>query len=61
MIKKILTDQLHPGMYVHDLNCSWAEHPFLRSRFKVKDETQIEQIRAAGIHDVYIDTDHESP
>ena len=38
MIKKIAVDQLQPGMYVHDLNCGWLDHPFLTNSFFVKDE-----------------------
>jgi putative nucleotidyltransferase with HDIG domain len=44
-------------MYIHDLNCDWMSHPFLRKRFLVKDESAIHQIADAGIHEVYIDTE----
>jgi len=57
MIKKIAIDQLKPGMYVHDLNCSWMDHPFFSSRFAVTDTAMIRKIRTVGIHDLYIDTD----
>ncbi len=56
MVKKIRTDQLKPGMYVHDLNCSWMDHPFLGSSLKVKDNDIIEKIVSLGICEVYIDT-----
>lgn len=56
VIKKIALDQLEPGMYVHDLNVDWMAHPFLRKRFLIQDEAAVSKIRAAGIHELYIDT-----
>lgn len=57
MIKKISIAALIPGMYVHDLNCGWMDHPFLSNRFRVDDEARIAEIRALGIQELYIDTD----
>lgn len=54
-IKKIDTEQLKPGMYVHDLDCTWLHHPFLFSRFRVTDEAMVQRIEAAGIRQLYID------
>lgn len=56
MIKLIPIEKLQPGMYVHDLNCSWMEHNFVRSRFAVKDEAVVRKVRAIGTHEIYIDT-----
>jgi HD-GYP domain-containing protein (c-di-GMP phosphodiesterase class II) len=57
MIKKIAIEQLKPGMYLHDLNCSWMDHPFFSNRLAVKDEAMLRRIKSIGIHEVYIDTD----
>ncbi len=57
MIKKIPIEQLQLGMYIHDLNCGWLDHGFLRSRFLLKAEANLEKIRDLGIHELYIDTD----
>jgi HD-GYP domain-containing protein (c-di-GMP phosphodiesterase class II) len=57
MIKKIAAERLKPGMFIHDLDCGWMAHPFLRSRFTLRSEIEIEKIAGAGIHEVYIDTD----
>ena len=57
MIKKIRIAQLRPGMYVHDLNCSWMQHGFLRPRFPIKTAAELERIRQLGIDELYIDTD----
>lgn len=56
MIKKIGIDQLKPGMFIHDLNCGWLEHPFLKNQFRVADERMVGKIRAIGAREVYIDT-----
>lgn len=55
-IKQIAVDRLKPGMYVHDLNLDWSSHPFLRSRFAVGSDRDVEKIRDAGVHLLYIDT-----
>jgi len=57
MIKKIKVEQLTPGMFIHDFNCSWMNHPFLVNRTKIKDEKFIEKVAKSGIQEVYIDTD----
>lgn len=55
-IKRIDVADLKVGMYIHDLNCDWMSHPFLKHRFKVQKETEIRKIVESGIHEVYIDT-----
>lgn len=56
MIKRIGIDQLKPGMYIHDLNCGWMEHPFAFNRFAVTDEETVKKIITEGIKALYIDT-----
>jgi len=55
MLKKIDASELKVGMFVHELDCGWTEHPFLRNRFSLTAETEINRIRHAGIHGVVID------
>ncbi|MDR2837409.1 MAG: HD-GYP domain-containing protein [Azonexus sp.] len=57
MIKQIQTDQLQPGMFVHDLNCGWLDHPFFANAFLVRDQKTVEKIASLGIRGLYIDTD----
>jgi putative nucleotidyltransferase with HDIG domain len=45
-------------MFVHDFNCGWLNHPFLRNRLLLKCDAEIEKILEHQIRDVYIDTDH---
>lgn len=56
MIKQIRTDQLKPGMYIHDLNCGWMDHPFLANAFRVRDQATVDKIVKFGIRELYIDT-----
>lgn len=56
MIKQIRTDQLKPGMYIHDLNCGWMDHPFIYNAFRVRDQATVEKIVNLGIRELYIDT-----
>jgi putative nucleotidyltransferase with HDIG domain len=56
VIKKIKISDLVPGMYVHDLNCGWLEHPFIRNRFLIKTEQEVQKIIQFGIRELYIDT-----
>ena len=57
MIKKIDVSDLRSGMYVHDLNRDWIDHPFLRNRFLVESQNDIDGIVALGVGHVYIDTE----
>jgi HD-GYP domain-containing protein (c-di-GMP phosphodiesterase class II) len=56
MIKQIRTDQLKPGMFIHDLNCGWLDHPFVSNAFHVRDEETVKKIINLGIRELYIDT-----
>ncbi|WP_296951450.1 HD-GYP domain-containing protein [uncultured Massilia sp.] len=55
MLKKVDSSQLRVGMFIHDLDCGWMEHPFVRNRFLLAAEDEIRRIRAAGIRGVTID------
>ncbi|MGY6276796.1 HD-GYP domain-containing protein [Methylomonas sp. MgM2] len=57
MIKKVDVSELRPGMYIHSLNREWMAHPFLRNRFRVQSERDIEKISELGVDCVYIDTE----
>ena len=56
MIKRIPVAWLRPGMYVHDLNCGWLQHDFVRNRFLVKDEDDVRKVRGIGVREIDIDT-----
>ena len=45
-------DRLQPGLYI-ELPLKWNEHPFLMSRFRLKDAQQIQLIRKLGVREVW--------
>jgi HD-GYP domain-containing protein (c-di-GMP phosphodiesterase class II) len=55
MLKKVDSSQLKVGMFIHDLDCGWMEHPFVRNRFLLTTEEEIMKIRSARIRGVVID------
>jgi HD-GYP domain-containing protein (c-di-GMP phosphodiesterase class II) len=55
MLKKVDPSQLRVGMFIHDLDCGWMEHPFVRARFVISRENEIRKIMNAGIRGVTID------
>ena len=56
MLKRISTENLRQGMYVHDFCGSWMDHPFWRAKFVLKDPKDLARIQAAAIEEVWIDT-----
>jgi HD-GYP domain-containing protein (c-di-GMP phosphodiesterase class II) len=57
VIKLIPVARLRPGMYVHDLNCGWLQHDFVRNRFVLEDEDDVRKVRTIGVREIYIDTE----
>jgi putative nucleotidyltransferase with HDIG domain len=55
MSKRISLHQLRVGMYVAGIDCSWFRTPFLKHRFLVHTEEQIERLRRYNVHAVDID------
>ena len=50
MIKRISTSELCVGMFIHDLDAKWMDHPFFSSRFLIQDEKSIRNYsRPCGI------------
>jgi hypothetical protein len=48
--------RLMVGMYLIGVDRSWLQTPFLRHKFKIKDQSEIEALRRVGIAEVTIDT-----
>ena len=55
MLKKVDSSQLKVGMFIHDLDCGWMEHPFVRNSFLITADDEIRRIVAARIRGVVID------
>ena len=56
MIKKVSKSELALGMFIHDLNCGWMDHSFLRNSFMLRKETDLTKIMESRINEVLIDT-----
>ena len=56
MLKRIRTQDLTVGMFLHEFCGSWMEHPFWRSQFLIDDAEDLERIRQTSIQEVWIDT-----
>lgn len=57
MFKKVPVSELTLGMYIHDLNGNWQNHPFASDHFLIDDEVTLGKLRASGVAEVFIDTD----
>jgi len=55
MLKKVDPSQLKVGMFIHDLDCGWMEHPFVRNRFLLTSVDEIAKIANARIRGIVID------
>jgi HD-GYP domain-containing protein (c-di-GMP phosphodiesterase class II) len=55
-IRKIDIDRLQLGMYVV-MPTSWDAHPFLKNKFRLTSQNQIDKIIEAGFTEILIDTE----
>ena len=56
-IKRVKVQELEPGMFIHDLQCSYLQHGFLFQQFLIKKPEQIQKMARIGLAEVLIDTD----
>ncbi|MBP6599245.1 MAG: DUF3391 domain-containing protein, partial [Giesbergeria sp.] len=56
MLKRIRTQDLTVGMFLHEFCGSWMEHPFWRSQFLLDDPADLARISNTSIQEVWIDT-----
>lgn len=59
-LKKIDAGDLQVGMYVI-MPTSWDEHPFLKNKFQLTSQAQIDKIIQFGLAQVLIDTEQSLP
>lgn len=55
MLKRIRTDEVTVGMYLHKMEGSWLSHGFWKRRFLVSDAGQIDDLKASDVEWVTID------
>ncbi|MBD0306394.1 MAG: DUF3391 domain-containing protein [Nitrospiraceae bacterium] len=54
--KGIFGDSLKIGMYVTRLDCPWYRSPFLKHRFLIRSQSQLDKLKRSGIQEVTIDS-----
>src|SRR5689334_19029293 len=55
MLKKIPVKQLRLGMHLHALCGAWLDHPFWKTKFVLKDPSDLAKLLASGITECWID------
>src|ERR1035437_9638756 len=53
-------DELRVDQFIH-LDLKWFEHPFSFNHFKIKSESQIEEIKALGLKSIRINPELSDP
>lgn len=56
MLKRIQTQHLTTGMYLHELCGSWMDHPFWKTKFLLKDPQDLARILTTSVRECWIDT-----
>lgn len=57
MLKTIHIQELRLGMFVQQLQGAWFDHPFWRSSFLLKDQSDLNKLLASNVEHVQIDTE----
>ena len=57
MIKKIKTDDVRLGMYIHEIRGNWLEHPFWRKSFKLDNQKDFDKLLNCNLDEIWIDND----
>ena len=57
MLKRVPTDQIKLGMFIHKLEGSWFQHPFWKSKFLLTDEGMLQTLTSSDVPAVTIDTE----
>ncbi len=55
MLKKVSVNQLAVGMYLHELEGSWLDHPFWRNGFLIDDIRTLRKVQECGVSHCLID------
>ena len=55
-LKKIPVAQLCLGMHLHAFEGNWLDHPFWKSRFLLKDDAELQRVKASRVRECWIDT-----
>ncbi|HQS69403.1 MAG: hypothetical protein B7Y36_17625 [Novosphingobium sp. 28-62-57] len=56
MLKRVTTEEIELGMFIHKLEGSWFSHPFWKSRFLLEDPGMLDALKNSAVGGVIIDT-----
>jgi putative nucleotidyltransferase with HDIG domain len=56
VLKRIARDQITTGMFLHSIEGSWFAHPFLKAKFLVSNQEDVDALRMSDVDAVMIDT-----
>jgi putative nucleotidyltransferase with HDIG domain len=55
MLKKVPVEQLRLGMHLQEMCGAWLDHPFWKTKFVLRDETDLKKLRESGVAECWID------
>lgn len=55
MLKRVSTDEIELGMFIHKLEGNWFSHPFWKSKFVLDDPETLATLRQSDVRGVIID------
>ncbi len=55
MLKRVSTDEIELGMFIHKLEGNWFSHPFWKSKFVLDDSETLAVLRDSDVRGVIID------
>jgi HD-GYP domain-containing protein (c-di-GMP phosphodiesterase class II) len=55
MLKKINVSQVRLGMHLHAMEGAWIDHPFWKTRFVLRETSDLERLRTSAMKEVWID------
>jgi len=55
MLKKVPVEQLRLGMHLQEMCGAWLDHPFWKTKFVLRDETDLRKLRESGVAECWID------
>jgi len=55
MLKRVKTEDVRLGMFLHKLEGSWLSHPFWKSKFLLEDPDQLADLKSSAVEWVQID------
>ncbi|MBX3607898.1 MAG: HD-GYP domain-containing protein [Piscinibacter sp.] len=55
MLKKIAVADLRLGMHLHAMCGAWLEHPFWKTKFVLRDPSDLQKLRGSPVQEVWID------